>query len=103
MITREEILAALNEFNRVNDLDPWNIEEDRIYAGGLKLINEEQVGGEGQGEHYHLVTKVSRDDDVVYIKHDGYYDSWNGREFDGMDSFKIVEPYMKQVRDWKKV
>lgn len=106
MITRDQIEAALEEVGkgRVHDLE-WSIDEDVLYAG-LKLENEEQEGGEGQGDHYHIVTKVTNPEtnEIVFIMHVGYYSSYDGASFDdGLLGFDIVEPYEKTVRDWKVV
>jgi len=74
----------------------------KVDNNGLTFAPEEDVGGEGQGSHAHVILKVSKDGfEDTYICFDGYYASYSGFEYDG--SFTIVEPYGKHVRAWKEV
>lgn len=59
---------------------------------GIKSEYVDNFGGEGQGDEYWSVYKFSKDDEIVHIKFNGWYQSYNGSEF---DSIKFVEP--KQV------
>ena len=105
MITREEIQEALDQLSETKDESIGNLISDYLEGeaalNGLKFEVEEQFGGEGQGDHCHYVYKVTKGKKSLFIKFDGYYDSNNGSDYDG--DFNIVEPYMKQVRDWKNV
>ena len=49
----------------------------------LNVEEIEQVGGEGEGEDYHVVFKITDkvSNEEVYIKFDGSYDSYNGTEW----------------------
>lgn len=65
----------------------------------------EDFGGEGQGDHCHYVIKFTRKsdaEDFVYVKFDGYYDSYDGSDYSYGERY-IVEPYEKTVRDWRRV
>lgn len=117
MITKERIEAALIELSKLDyDGDPVD-EDDRIdlerhpdeiptdkAVSGLTFKHEESFGGEGRGEDCHYVYSVTSDvadEEKVYIKFDGYYESHNGSEYD--NGFYICVPFMKEVRDWRKV
>jgi hypothetical protein len=62
--------------------------------------SHEQEGGEDQGSDYYVVSKFSRDDDVVYVKHQGYYSSGNGSDYEYM---AFVEPTEVVVIQWKEI
>jgi hypothetical protein len=56
----------------------------------------EDVGGEGQGDHRHLVFKIERASCLPrFFRKDGYYSSYNGNDWDG--DFKEVSPITKTV------
>lgn len=60
------------------------------------MIEVEQVGGEGEGDTWYSV-KYFQDHDV-YIKVSGWYQSYNGTEFnDWSDACKEVRPQEKTV------
>jgi len=64
----------------------------------LKNYNVEQVdskgGYEGGGEHMEVVLKITKDDDVKYVKVTGYYSSWDSSEW---HAAKFVEPKEKTI------
>jgi hypothetical protein len=53
------------------------------YIGNKDIIhNVENVGGEGEGEYYHMVFKINHPVyGEVFLKVVGRYDSWNGVEW----------------------
>lgn len=57
----------------------------------------EEFGGEGEGNVYYYVFKIidKQTDETVYIKFDGFYDSWNGTEWE-TDCF-FVYPKQKTI------
>jgi hypothetical protein len=77
-------------------------DEDEIEAiSGLRTngLNWTQVktygGHEGDGEECWSVYKFyNSEDDVAYIKFDGYYQSYNGSEY---QEFYVVEPVDRMV------
>lgn len=91
----------------------WDTQENQIlyeklpneYTIAERLWNEsrdlywtevEQVGGEGEGDHWHSV-KYFPDHDI-YIKVTGFYQSYDGTEFyDGWDCCKEVRPQEKTI------
>lgn len=67
---------------------------------GWECEEVEQVGGEDEGSHYHVVFKCTKGSESFYLYCLGYYSSWDGTEW---ESAYEVTPYEKTVRDWKAV
>ena len=62
----------------------------------------DQYGGEGQGDTWYSI-KYFKDHDV-YLKCDGYYQSYNGTEFyDGWDNVYEVKPEQKTITVFEKI
>ena len=101
MLTREEINKVLTDnFKNVNTLESlgWGSKKNGITTkDGILIQQVEQVGGEGEGDHYHIVTSLTKDNKTTLIKHVGFYSSYVGVEFDGLDSFDIVEKKEKTI------
>ena len=93
-MNKEELLAAVRE--HVND-DYW----DDLEIPGY-YVEEERKGGEGKGDHYHIVYKIFKGLEIYYVMATAYYSSYGGTEFSEGDVF-FVEPFEKTVRDWKEV
>lgn len=55
----------------------------------------EQYGGEGQGDTWYSVKYFP--DHNIYLKVDGWYQSYSGTEFNGWDCVKEVKPIQKTV------
>ena len=43
----------------------------------------EQHGGEGEGENFYTVYKFTKGDETVFVKFQGWYQSYNGSEMTG--------------------
>jgi hypothetical protein len=88
----KEIKKQLENGTDYNDvkLDAYNIEE------------QDQEGGEGQGEEYFVVYKVTKDDNTIYVKADGYYTSYEGYNFEFPDVYEVVESE-KMIKYWKAI
>lgn len=82
------------------------IHHDVPGVGTLRLV--EQVGGEGEGDHYHLVFEVILDqvdfksNVPVFFKIDGFYSSYDGVDFDEAELYR-AEPRNKVVVEYDKV
>lgn len=72
-------------------------EYDSIILPELGEIREiEQVGGEGEGDHWHSVKYFAEHDIYIYVE--GFYSSYNGTVFyDGWDCCKEVRPQEKTI------
>ena len=69
-----------------------------------KVNEEEHFGGEGQGDEMWKVfsiTDTKTDKVVTNVRVTGYYDSWNGTEWDGQ--LDIVESYEVKVTQWRSI
>lgn len=86
------------------DGDYFVCEQDKEISFGrytIKIVDQEG-GGEGSGEHWHSVFKVSekgKEDRYYYIP--GWYQSYNGTEIEWSGIYE-VEPYDKVVIAWRK-
>ena len=68
-----------------------------LQAAGLgsSMESVESYGGEGQGETWYVVYYFKDLD--LYIKVDGFYQSYSGVSFNGWDDISIVRPVEKTV------
>lgn len=101
----EELDADGDNMNEITSVGNLEYLDDDTKIGNLLFSVEERVSGEDRGSDYHIINRVTREDgsDETFIKVQGYYSSYSGTEFDGLDSISIVEPVMVQVRQFKKV
>lgn len=60
----------------------------------LSFTLVDEYGGEGQGEDYWTVYSFSDGHDVVYVKFQGWYASYNGAEF---TEYSFVSPKERMV------
>ena len=80
----------------------WNIAKKLYNEDEHSLIWEEveQYGGEGKGEDWYSVKYFPKYD--IYIRVDGWYQSYNGTEFhSGWDCCKEVRPQQKTITVYK--
>ena len=61
--------------------------------GEVKTVD--QHGGEGEGEDWYIVYHFVNHD--VYVRVNGWYQSYHGTEFDGWDSCSEVRPKERMV------
>lgn len=59
----------------------------------------DEYGGEGQGDNYWGVAKITKDNEEVFVRLSGWYQSYNGAECDNYNDWELVEP--KQVTETK--
>ena len=64
---------------------------------GITYTHVDNYGGEGMGEEYWSVYSFNNDDELVYVKFDGYYASYNGADFSG---WFFVDPKEVVVTQW---
>lgn len=85
---QEEYNTLPNEYDIIKKL--WQ------EKNGLNWEEVEQYGGEGKGDTWYSV-KYFPDHDI-YIRINGWYQSYNGTEFyDGWDSCTEVRPQLKTI------
>ena len=66
---------------------------------GYAIKNIDAFGGEGEGDSIWNVFALYKDNKLLtFFKTEGYYDSWNGVEWD--EGFNIVTPREKIVIEW---
>ena len=71
-----------------------------LIGKGITFENVDSYGGEGKGEDYWSVYKFTLDNEVCWIKFDGWYSSYNGSEY---SEFFFVEPKEVVVTEYFKV
>jgi hypothetical protein len=96
-LTYNEIIEKLKNCLELEEFAYEDIQNEYLEKNGIPIWEEiDQVGGEGQGDHWHSV-KYFKDHDV-YIKVTGFYSSYNGTDFDGWDdSCEEVKPQTRTV------
>lgn len=110
-MTEEQALEIVNAaVENVEGGDLGDRIQEAVYYGdkleykNYLLENQEQVGGEGEGDHYHIVFSITNKDtsEKVFMKIDGYYSSWEGTDFYGNEPY-LVEPKNKTIVVYEKV
>jgi len=69
--------------------------DEFLQSINLEFVGIEQVGGEGEGEHWHKVFHFPAHD--VYLKVTGYYASYDGTTFHGWQDVAVVRPEQKTI------
>jgi hypothetical protein len=101
MITRDEIESALSELEDFSRYSPTEFFEGQT-VNGLKFTEVDEGGELNDTNCQFVVVKVEKDDgSFKHIKFEGYYNSWEGTEWDGLVS--IVEPEIVQKTVWNKL
>lgn len=99
---RDDILANFfrSEYNRrsIDKYSPedhvWKAFHEKTDELGLIITLADHTGGEGQGEEYWSVYEFVSLGRTVYIKFDGYYQSYEGSTF---EEFYEVKPKQKTI------
>jgi hypothetical protein len=95
----ESFLTALMD-DEVLYVSTHNTYYSRFNQQGISVDRVDSYGGEGCGEEYWSVYKFSRDKEVVYVKFEGYYMSYDGSTYQG---FIFVEPREVMVTQYFEV
>jgi len=69
-----------------------------VNAAGISFKHEENYGGEDMGSEYWSVYSFTNGTETVYVKFGGYYQSFNGSEYEGFD---FVKPTLVQKIEWQ--
>lgn len=67
---------------------------DMLNSKGIKLTQVQQHGGEGEGDQYWTVYQFEKNNEIVYVKFEGWYASHYGCEYTG---FEFVKPKQEVV------
>lgn len=60
-----------------------------------EMVEVDQHGGEGEGEDWWSVKHFPKHN--IYVKVSGFYQSYNGTDFDGWEDCKEVKPQTKTI------
>lgn len=103
MITREEIKEALDNLDQFEFYAP----EDYFWkkgsqgtSNGILFELETSYNDLDDTDHKYVVVKVTKEDESVFIKFEGYYNSYEGTEWNGL--FHIVERKEVVKTVWEK-
>ncbi len=89
-IVRDFFHGELTESTRW-DSDEQTEFRKQVSDAGLTFKFVDRYGGEGEGENYWSVYSFSDGSEVVFIKFDGWYASYEGATFDEFYEVKAVE------------
>lgn len=97
--TRENFKEAVRQWinDQVEDtgVDNTGYELDYIKMGDETTIKEvDSTGGENEGSNLTITYEVSNGDHTVYVQFSGWYQSYEGGEYEEWD---FVEPKKKEV------
>jgi hypothetical protein len=73
-------------------LEKWKFDQEKLHVS-----LQESYGGEGKGDEYWYVFKIKHPvHGEGFIRYVGYYDSWNGTEWEGTPA-RMVKPVQKTI------
>lgn len=96
-----EILDSFFESSALNYLDDEDAAkefQDKADALCVQFEFKDNFGGGGMGEDYWSVYVFTDGDETVYVKFDGWYQSYNGSEY---TDWSFVQPKEVTVTKWK--
>lgn len=96
------VIAVIEEEVSERGHDPDYAEFEKLKAAGFDIKVAEQEGGEGEGSHYHIVLKLTKDNENTFVKCDGYYASHEGTSWESADIYE-VKPVKVEINSWAKV
>lgn len=92
-LTGKQIIEKLKEIIDVSEFAYNDYDVDKLGLGKIEEV--EQYGGEGQGDTWYSV-KYFPDHDV-YLKVNGWYQSYSGTDFNGWEDVDVVKPQQKTI------
>ena len=103
MLTLKEIKEQIDNEIGLSELSYC----ENTKVGDLILNTVDSYGGEGQGETYYSVVKITREDgsDETFMKTEGFYTSYDGVDFyGGFDKCCfLVEPVQVLKTEFKRI
>lgn len=85
--------------NRCTDLMYDEFDLESLPAGWTVEVVD-SYGGEGMGDDFYNVLAFKKDREVVYVKFQGWYSSYDGSEF---QEYYVVEPVEKMITVYEKI
>lgn len=77
----------------------WSGKSEAKQPDGFTVAKEDSYGGEGQGEQYWAVYSITKTSgERVYVRFDGFYESYNGHEWHS--GFEVVTPKEVMKTEW---
>lgn len=71
---------------------------NELSDAGITFAREDNYGGEDMGSEYWSVYSFTKGDTAVFVKFDGYYQSFDGSTY---EDFTFVKPMPVQKIEWK--
>lgn len=97
----------INEFfhSELTENTRWDSDEvtdfrKKLSDVGVRFEHVDNYGGEEMGREYWSVYAFHDEAHVVYVKFDGWYESYNGSEY---EEWFFVEPRQVQVTEFSRV
>lgn len=97
----------INEFfhSELTENTRWDSDEvtdfrKKLSDEGISFEHIDNYGGEEMGREYWSVYKFFTDNESLYVQFDGWYQSYNGSEY---EEWFFVEPRQVQVTQFTKV
>jgi hypothetical protein len=102
--TGTDILQCFFESGMTDEYGEYDDEEltefrTALTDNNIKFEHKENYGGEGMGEDYWSVYKFTDDTDEVFVKFEGWYQSYNGSEY---EEYYFVNPKQVMVTQYFK-
>jgi hypothetical protein len=106
---REAIASSVNDWSSAaSEMFHGDVPGDyyeimpKLKALGFEFFEEDHHGGEGQGDQYWSVIKITRGDQVAFIKFEGWYASFAGAEMShGAEAFTEVVKVPVESYEWR--
>lgn len=101
-MNKQDAIAFIREKVSCDGESPeYGVDFGKLEEAGFKIEEYEQEGGTDEGSHYHVVLKLSKDGEDTFVKCDGYYQSYEGTNWEGADVYE-AKPIEVKVSQWAK-
>lgn len=91
----EHFNETIDDYQNGHDFDDFSCDlPEDVYK--IELV--QRRGGEGQGEEYWMVFKITSGPIEVFIRWEGCYNSWEGTEWD--TDPKVVLPHERTIIEY---
>jgi hypothetical protein len=105
---KEAIASSTNDWSSAaSEMFHGNVPGDyyeimpELKALGFEFFEEDHHGGEGQGDQYWSVIKITRNEEVAFIRFYGWYASFAGAEMShSADEFTEVKKVPVESYEW---